>query len=1027
MVRWRALVRAAIAAAALVSIALLLDPAVFAQASPVGSIRVAVYDADFGVPVAQVRVLVVGTTRSGVTSQDGIASIDRVPPGVYTLSLSKDGYERRILPGVTIVSGQVAEVRAEMSYEIVDLEEFVVTGVQFTADSELAALEVRAAAVNLQDTVSTELIAKAGAGDVAGALKLVVGASVSEGKYATVRGLSDRYTGATLNGVRVPSPDPRRRAVQVDLFPTGTVEAVNVTKTFTPDLQGDFTGGGVDIRTKSIPEGSLLSFSTAVEWNSVATGNEDFLTYVGGGVSATGFGGDERDLPEESTRIPLVPPPPAIRPSDQQTADAEAYDEFARALTPVMGVSRSPAAADQSMSLVGGKRWQFDGGTVLGFLGALTWSRKHDLYDDAIVNTGRVETADSGISVGRPRMETKGTEEVLLGALANLVVRPNDRNEVAFRIVANQGAQDEARFQSMEYGYPSYEQNQGLLYLERSIGSIQSEGTHRFLESEGRSSQDPPVLALNWLASYNFTQQDEPDVRFFRNIYNVETFSGEQPPGVNPYGSSRRLWRTIEEDNVQGGANLTRTFRRWEDRFWQLKAGFYGDDTSRDFTQRSFYFFFPTQLGSPSNPAVAANSRLSRFQGAGPSDLWTDVFLEPERIGLAPNRCAPGGNPFVPSNNCSAANQLLWVPVSSGNDVDYSGDQKLSAAYAMVEIPLVPPLKFIGGVRWEQTTLSIVPVNRVTGLLETLVLRESGAYEINLVDEEDAKANIRDASWLPSLNLVWEIVEKMNLRAAYSKTVARPTFRELAPVATQEFLAGDEFLGNPDLILSKIRNYDLRWEWFRRSGEVFAASIFYKELTDPIEMIGVTASGRDFLQPLNYERGTVRGIELESRLPLGAFAPRLKQFTVGLNYALIDSMVDVPQKEQNSLSPLAMNEAKRRLQGQPSYLANLFVDYDNDRTGTSASVFFNSVGEMLLSGAAAGESGITPNVFEDTVNTVSASFRQKFHGAFTVALKIGNLLGQDRRTFYRTPWGEEAVKTDRETSVIYSLGLGVKW
>src|SRR6185369_18035858 len=97
------------------------------------------------------------------------------------------------------------------------------------------------------------------------ALKFVVGASVVGGKYAVVRGLLDRYTGTTLNGVKVPSADPRRRAVQVDLFPTATIESVTVTKTFTPDLQGDFTGGGIDMKTCAIPEGRTLSITTTSE------------------------------------------------------------------------------------------------------------------------------------------------------------------------------------------------------------------------------------------------------------------------------------------------------------------------------------------------------------------------------------------------------------------------------------------------------------------------------------------------------------------------------------------------------------------------------------------------------------------------------------------------------------------------------------------------------------------------------------------------------------------------------------------
>ncbi len=993
-----------------------------------GALRVTVYDVDFNVPLAQVRVSVLGTTRGGITSSEGTLLLGEVPAGIYTLSFAKDGYERRILSDVAVTAGQVANVRIDLTQNVVEMEELVVTGVPFLADSEIAALEVRAASVNMQDTISTELISKAGAGDVAGALKLVVGASVSEGKYATVRGLSDRYTGATLNGVRVPSADPRRRAVQIDLFPTGTIEGVDVSKTFTPDLQGDFTGGGVDIRTKSIPEGLVLSASISGEYNTGSTGNQRFLTYEGGGVPATGFAGSDRNRPAISD-APLPPlPRPAVNPSETALAAAEVYDDLVRSFVPVMGVEQAAPEPDFGASVVGGNRWKLDNGLLIGFLGALTYTRKHDLYLDGTTATGSVATSEQpDVTVGAKRSDSKGTDELLIGALANLVLRPSDRHEYAVRLIANQGAEDTARMQTLSLGDPTVEQNQGLQYTERTVGSAQLHGSHRFANPFPLGRSDSEDLAFAWTLSYNLTRQNEPDVRFFRNIFDFETLSGEQVANTTDYQRTRRIWREISEGNEQGTADVTWPFAWDGGRKGRVKAGLFVDRSDRDFEQRSFFYSFVNQLGTPSIPEIASNISKRRFQGTDPDQLWTDVFLDPERIGLAPVRCGPGQSPFRASNNCAAPNQLLWVILPAGTDVDYTGEQRFGAGYVMADVPITRSLKLTGGVRRESTDLSIDPRNPVTGLVEVIEVGESGDRGIIRVPDTEGAAEIRESLWLPAVSAVWEVRDRMNLRFAWSRTLARPTFRELAPVATEEFIAGDEFIGNPDLTLTTVANYDLRWEWFRGAGEVFAASLFYKTLEGPIELIGFEAGGRSFVQPTNYETGQVQGAELEARLGLGVLSEKLRMFTVGTNYTLIDSQVDVPAAEQESLSRYRLDESTRRLQGQPSYLFNFFVDYDNDRTGTTASLFYNLTGEVLLTGAATGDLGGTPNVLADPVPVIVLSGSQRLSKNVSLGLKVTNLLPETLRTFYRAPDRPEATKTERETFRLISLGVRVKW
>nr|MCU0254316.1 TonB-dependent receptor [Acidobacteriota bacterium] len=255
----------------------------------------------------------------------------------------------------------------------------------------------------------------------------------------------------------------------------------------------------------------------------------------------------------------------------------------------------------------------------------------------------------------------------------------------------------------------------------------------------------------------------------------------------------------------------------------------------------------------------------------------------------------------------------------------------------------------------------------------------------------------------------------------------RPTYRELAPVATEEYLAGDEFLGNPDLKLSSIANYDLRWEWFPGPGDVIAASLFYKDITDPIEYISFGATNRTFIQPVNYLAGRVRGIELEYRATLGWIWEPLKYLAFGANGTWLDSEVEVPASEQKALADYALDQASRPLQGQPEYLLNLNLTYDNPDSGTTVGVFYNLVGETLFSGAARGNEDAVPDVFEQAFSIFDVTFTQRLWQTLTLGIKATNLLGDDRGSFYRMPDGTEATKVLREAASTYQVGLSYRW
>lgn len=270
-----------------------------------GFIRGTVFDDVTGETLIGVTLMVDGTTKGTATDIDGKFEI-QIEPGTYTLRIAYVTHAPLTIENITVVRGEVVLLdNIRMKENTAQLGEVVITA-QLTRTTEESLLAVKRRSINVMDGISSTSFRKIGDSDAAAAVKRVPGVSVEDGKYVFVRGLGDRYTKSTLNGVDIPGLDPDRNTVQMDMFPTSLIDNIIVLKSFTADLSGDFTGGIVNIDIKDFPEEKTFNISINGGYTPSMHFNDDYLTYESGSTDFLGFDDGTRDMPiGRNEQIPL--------------------------------------------------------------------------------------------------------------------------------------------------------------------------------------------------------------------------------------------------------------------------------------------------------------------------------------------------------------------------------------------------------------------------------------------------------------------------------------------------------------------------------------------------------------------------------------------------------------------------------------------------------------------------------------------------------------------------------------------------
>lgn len=923
-----------------------------------GSIIGVVVDSENGETLPGANVVVEGTTTGTTTDLEGRYTL-AVAPGTYNLVFSYIGYNDATVQNVEVEAGQPTRIEMQLTSEAIGLDEVVVEA-RAVQNSEAALLSQRQKAAAMKDAISAEAMSQSGTGDAAEAMSKVTGASVVAGKYVYVRGLGGRYSSAQLNGASLPSADPDQNSAQLDLFPTNLLDNIVATKTFMPDQPGSFSGGSVNITTKDFPERFTLKVSASTSYNTAISLSDDFLTGPSSDTDWLGFDDGLRDIPKMLNGGGVSIPRPT-----QATRDAELAQQLntaSEAFGSVMTPSPGEAGLNRSYSLSVGN--QFDlFNRPFGVIASGTYNRDYSGYVDGIM--AQFEATDPAAGSLNPTFDlgdTRGTQEISWGLITNLSYEPHPFHQLGFNVLRTQNGESLGRYQVGPYPknlaetvrYETYV----LQYIERSVTSFQTRGEHYL-----KVLSD---LRVDWNAAYTDTEQDEPDLRFFFDQF-VDVSRGDSTfrlYDINTGSSNAtlpsRVFRNLQEDNREGNVNAELPLNVGFSSPVRFKAGASYLRKVRDFRERKFDY----------------RDNVLDF-----SDFGGDVeaYFGSENVGILGEE----------DGRFTFGNTIQEGSVAANN---YDGSQEIVGVYAMAEVPLLQRLRLIGGARYETTEINVAS--------------EDPTKEAGLISTKDL---------LPSLNFIYALQDNMNLRLSASRTLARPTFREIAPFTSFSFAGGPTEFGNPNLQRTLITNLDARWEWFAQPGEILAVTGFYKYFQDPIERVIV--SNNNQVTYNNVPQATVFGAEFEVRDRLGWIASPLNALVATANLALIQSAVDVPQRELEFARGFDLDPT-RAFQGQSPYVLNLGLAYENPGLGTLATLAYNRFGRRLTAVSLGG----APNIFELPRNDLYVSVGQRVFNTVEVKFSIDNLLGA---TYVESQNYKGTAYTTREYEIgrTYKLSL----
>ncbi len=925
-----------------------------------GTIRGTVTDSRAGDELVGANVMIMGTSLGAATGIDGSFTISNVPTGDYTLQIAYIGYETKTTDPVTVSEGETVRLDVKLDPSVVSVTEVNVKG-KAKQDGAFALIREKRNSATISDGISAEEMSQRGDSNVADAMRRIVGVTIQEGAFPVIRGLGDRYTTTQVNDAPVPSPEPDKKAIPLDLIPTALLESVVAQKTYTPDLPGVFAGGSVNIKTKAYPDHKIFSLKLAAGDHSTFHGNRQYFRNRGGQYDFWGFDDGTRAFPSDIPKHQVLSPSSLYRPEGLSTLQWYGdLGQYGRDFNTGFTFKSSAPITPISFGINMGNKYRPLSWLETGYF--MNGSFSNDL-DSRYFNAAlfaQTGSSDSAMTLTPYTYmdNNRTTYKTNLGLNFSTGVNILEKHKVKLQGLFTHTSNDQV---TEANGYTPNIEN-GLFikqrYIEKSIGTASAEGTS-VLPLPGKA-------LVSWKYSAGKSTRFEPDTR--TQSYHEDTFY----EGTD----SARVIRVVDIQAQKAGY---REFIDGYDRNRNLDVQF------KDELKSQFGDTYCFQFGVRKQANHRRYQKRSLAIINSSSSHWSkDVLYTPES--------SPLGSAFDSSNyfmmdtvNNTFTHGLILVDETANNAFNaYRADETTQAGYVMMDIPLslshfgaLRNVRLIGGIRAEDHSLGLSAFNPVTEAPAVTIFGDTVVTSKHELD------------WLPSLTLTVDLPHTMKLRAAASRTLGRPQFREIAPLAYQEFYNGEVSIGYPNLKTARVRNLDLRWEWYPSGGELLTVGLFQKTFTDPIEIALISTPDLVYSTFQNAHSASTHGLEVDMRHRLKFIPLSIGTGFLSINGSLAesrvvtDSVVTLFNGTQYGNSATQVN---RPLQGQSKATFNTSLDL-HFKSKYSMSISYNTFSKRIHSVGV----GVLGNEYEFPFQSLNVVSGAKI-GPVKLMLKIKNLL-----------------------------------
>ncbi|MDX9883112.1 MAG: TonB-dependent receptor [Prolixibacteraceae bacterium] len=1004
---------------------------------------------NFSLPGATVYIK--SLQRGVVTDNDGGYRILGLDPGEYVITISYVGYNQ-VEKKVTVAKDAVIS----LDFKLTDNEIIGEVIVKGNAGGVLKALNQQLNAPGIMNVISADQVGQFPDPNIGDALKRIPGIHVQydqgEAKLISIRGTDPSKSTISINGAAMPGTGDNR-AVGVDAIPADMVQAIEVSKAITPDMDGDAIGGAVNLVTRKAPYSKRLSVSAASGY-SFLTGepqfngnvifgdryfNDKFGIIGSASIYDQKLGSNKHNSSWEPTMVGnteyFVPKYLNI----EQTLMERLRQSYTLGLDYKFNQKHSVAFTGIFNDY---KDWRETytlriddiGGDYKGnwkmkdeYSGIKWFEQVFDNPEDfADEVDGDIDADGDGVN------DTTGEVYIVL-----------DEN--------NDGIDDNTGNMYIDYDplHPSFHpelerhvlaggNDKGGALTHKKIFNWAFEGDHVF----GK-------MKFNWDFAYVKSVEDEPDSRDFElQSYNEKTV-------VMDFTNPRYLGldKGFGIDNVAGEIAGRNSVDIDENRVdtWELD-GFKGKN------QRSYVNQF----------LYSANFELPVIEGEYENKIKFGIkakTMEKSRKILGRVKWKPADDPDYPgtfnwvwmwnefaqnmqdvSSNFNNANYNVgqtvtaqWVgsqvtdyngttahwQVNNGYNKEiadgYTASEDVYAAYLMSTQKFGEKLNLMGGLRIEQTKIDY----------------HGWEYfeRAEIFDEVSASQDY--TTFLPGIHLKYMPTKKNVFRLAYTKTISRPNYRDIVPYVKCDINDDEIEFGNPDIKPTLAHNFDLLGEYYIGSTGLFSGGLYYKNIKDfEITVIDVLpweevvqyvpspdqtnartditdaqkadyikrynkAEGHDFesFTPGNGGDANLIGIELAFQKRLDFLPGFLRNFSVYTNY---------------THNWLENNDKEYQLSGTARDIFNASLAYDNKRF--SARLSYNYTSDFLTS------NGVTEqyNVYYDKVSYLDANIDIFLSKKIVLFASANNLLNEVQRTYQ---WKPEYTYSSLENGTRVQAGL----